>query len=280
MWPAGPAARAPGTLLGPGPPADRGREPARRQLRRRRRLQHVEARGRRWRHPGLRRTDPPAAARAAPRPDDPRTGRCGNGPSSSPSRRPGALSARPVASVAGWTGRANDVPDAATSAGLAGGHRRRRRSGAVQPMGPGRPARLRTRPRPVLLERTFERLGALAGDQAPWIQGCARTGTGGRGGSGRGGTSQPLFRVPLLVEEQEVLAAELADRGLDVGYVYDPPWTTTLGRHSPSRHRRPLVGEPRPPPSIPCSPAPCSTPSRPYQPACRPARLPEAPNRV
>jgi hypothetical protein len=35
--------------------------------------------------------------------------------------------------------------------------------------------------------------------------------------------TQPLFRVPLFVEDRDAAIAALADRGVIVGYLYDPP---------------------------------------------------------
>lgn len=37
------------------------------------------------------------------------------------------------------------------------------------------------------------------------------------------GAAQPLFRVPLLVEERDGVVAALERRGIGTGYVYDPP---------------------------------------------------------
>ncbi|KAA6217986.1 DegT/DnrJ/EryC1/StrS family aminotransferase [Streptomyces filamentosus] len=44
-----------------------------------------------------------------------------------------------------------------------------------------------------------------------------------------GGPVQPLFRVPLLVEDREAAAAALARRGIPVGYLYDPPLDAYAG---------------------------------------------------
>ncbi|MGW1883206.1 DegT/DnrJ/EryC1/StrS family aminotransferase [Streptomyces sp. NPDC001970] len=77
------------------------------------------------------------------------------------------------------------------------------------------PARHRRTAR--LLDRLDERLAAhLAGTErllaSPW------------GAPGPGsGPVQPLFRVPLLVEDRDAAIAALARRRITTGYLYDPP---------------------------------------------------------
>jgi hypothetical protein len=59
-----------------------------------------------------------------------------------------------------------------------------------------------------------------------WARPAVREGPGSRpatGGSGRTGTAQPLFRVPLLVADRDAAIRALARRGIVVGYLYDPP---------------------------------------------------------
>jgi hypothetical protein len=55
------------------------------------------------------------------------------------------------------------------------------------------------------------------------------------------GPVQPLFRVPLLVEERDAVLAELLRRQLPVGYVYDPPLDDYAG---------PRFTEPSPDPEV------------------------------
>ncbi|MFI1397317.1 DegT/DnrJ/EryC1/StrS family aminotransferase [Streptomyces sp. NPDC020681] len=45
----------------------------------------------------------------------------------------------------------------------------------------------------------------------------------------RPGPAQPLFRVPLLVEDREAAIAALARHGITVGYLYDPPLDAYAG---------------------------------------------------
>jgi hypothetical protein len=37
------------------------------------------------------------------------------------------------------------------------------------------------------------------------------------------GPAQPLFRIPLLVEDRDAVLAELLRRQVPAGYIYDPP---------------------------------------------------------
>ncbi|MFF2523607.1 DegT/DnrJ/EryC1/StrS family aminotransferase [Streptomyces liangshanensis] len=72
-------------------------------------------------------------------------------------------------------------------------------------------------------------------------------GGGERGGSGErggGGTAvQPLFRVPLLVQDRDAAIAALARRRITTGYLYDPPLDTYAGEifTDPSPHPAPAA---------------------------------------
>jgi DegT/DnrJ/EryC1/StrS aminotransferase family len=81
----------------------------------------------------------------------------------------------------------------------------------------------RMRPRPVLLERTLDRLRTLAGDRARRVEGVRALGALDAAVPAAAARPWPLFRVPLLVEGRDALVGELADSGIDVGYIYDPP---------------------------------------------------------
>jgi hypothetical protein len=81
----------------------------------------------------------------------------------------------------------------------------------------------RMRPRPVLLERTLNHLRTLASDRVRRIEGVHALGALDAAASAVAARPQPLFRVPLLVEQRDALVGELADRGIDIGYIYDPP---------------------------------------------------------
>ncbi|MEF9883306.1 DegT/DnrJ/EryC1/StrS family aminotransferase [Streptomyces sp. P9-A4] len=83
----------------------------------------------------------------------------------------------------------------------------------------------RLRPGPGRLRRTTRRLAGLDG-----VLDAHRAGTerllateygGGHGGSRE--EVQPLFRVPLLVDDRDAAVAALARRRITTGYLYDPP---------------------------------------------------------
>ncbi|MGW7285071.1 DegT/DnrJ/EryC1/StrS family aminotransferase [Streptomyces sp. NPDC054847] len=85
------------------------------------------------------------------------------------------------------------------------------------------PGRLRLRRTERLLARLDERLAAhLTGTQrlldTPWA-------------APRPGPAQPLFRVPLLVEDRTAATAALARHRIPVGYLYDPPLDRYAGDH-------------------------------------------------
>jgi hypothetical protein len=101
----------------------------------------------------------------------------------------------------------------------------------------------RMRPRPVLLERTLDRLGTLASDRARRLEGVHALGALDAAAPAAAAPPRPLFRVPLLVEERDALVGELADRGIDVGYIYDPPLDDYAGA---------AFAEPSPSPAVAC----------------------------
>ncbi|MFE9595427.1 DegT/DnrJ/EryC1/StrS family aminotransferase [Streptomyces sp. NPDC006294] len=85
------------------------------------------------------------------------------------------------------------------------------------------PGRIRMRRTQRLLAGLDERLAAhLRGTQrlsdTPWAV-------------PRPGPAQPMFRVPLLVEDRAAAAAALARRRIAVGYLYDPPLDVYAGDH-------------------------------------------------
>jgi hypothetical protein len=101
----------------------------------------------------------------------------------------------------------------------------------------------RMRPRPVLLERTLDRLRTLASDRSRRVEGVHALGALAAAAPAAAARPRPLFRVPLLVEERDALVGELADRGIDVGYVYDPPLDDYAGA---------AFAEPSPSPAVAC----------------------------
>ncbi|MET7615780.1 DegT/DnrJ/EryC1/StrS family aminotransferase [Streptomyces sp. NPDC005408] len=84
-----------------------------------------------------------------------------------------------------------------------------------------RPGRLRLRRTERLLTRLDSRLaGHRAGTQLLSATEWALPGPG---------PAQPLFRVPLLVEDRDVAIAALARRRITTGYLYDPPLDAYAG---------------------------------------------------
>ncbi|WP_446040807.1 DegT/DnrJ/EryC1/StrS family aminotransferase [Streptomyces sp. SID1121] len=63
------------------------------------------------------------------------------------------------------------------------------------------------------------------------------------GGARDGAEVQPLFRVPLLVEDRDAAVAALARRRITTGYLYDPPLDTYAGEvfTDPSPHPAPAA---------------------------------------
>jgi hypothetical protein len=75
-----------------------------------------------------------------------------------------------------------------------------------------------------VLERTLRRLEDLDADCARRIEGVRRLRSLPIAAPAvRRGDPQPLFRVPLLVDERTTVAAKLERRLTAIGYIYDPP---------------------------------------------------------
>ncbi|MGA5871081.1 DegT/DnrJ/EryC1/StrS family aminotransferase [Streptomyces cinereoruber] len=88
----------------------------------------------------------------------------------------------------------------------------------------------RLRPGPAKLRRTGRRLARLDGVLAAHRAGTARLLAGEYGsGAGADAEAQPLFRVPLLVEDRDAAVAALARRRITTGYLYDPPLDAYAG---------------------------------------------------
>ncbi|WP_309050192.1 DegT/DnrJ/EryC1/StrS family aminotransferase [Streptomyces sp.] len=85
----------------------------------------------------------------------------------------------------------------------------------------------RLRPGTVRLRRTRARLARLDTVLAAHREGTARLLQSEYGPGG--GPAQPLFRVPLLVEDRDAAVAALARHRITVGYLYDPPLDTYAG---------------------------------------------------
>ncbi|MER7997975.1 DegT/DnrJ/EryC1/StrS family aminotransferase [Streptomyces sp. NPDC095613] len=102
-----------------------------------------------------------------------------------------------------------------------------------------RPSRVRLRRTARLLAGLDERLTAhrsgtrrlLASPwAAPWAGPGAGPGADSGADSGAGeGEGQPLFRVPLLVEDRDAAVAALARHRITTGYLYDPPLDAYAG---------------------------------------------------
>jgi dTDP-4-amino-4,6-dideoxygalactose transaminase len=89
----------------------------------------------------------------------------------------------------------------------------------------------RMRPPAGLLERALRRLRDLDADRARRIDGVARLRTLPMAAPAvRNGDPQPLFRVPLLVDDRPAMIAKLERRVLSTGYIYDPPLDDYAGR--------------------------------------------------
>jgi DegT/DnrJ/EryC1/StrS aminotransferase family len=75
-----------------------------------------------------------------------------------------------------------------------------------------------------LLERIVRHLHAMHADRDRRIEGVNRLRTlEAVAPAVRKGDPQPLFRVPLLVDDRDALTVELERRLLGIGYIYDPP---------------------------------------------------------
>ncbi|MFB7592947.1 DegT/DnrJ/EryC1/StrS family aminotransferase [Streptomyces sp. NPDC056169] len=82
----------------------------------------------------------------------------------------------------------------------------------------------RLRPGPGRLRRTTRKLARLDDVLAAHRAGTARLRASEYGTPGaQDGPEQPLFRVPLLVEDRDAAIAALARHRITTGYVYDPP---------------------------------------------------------
>jgi dTDP-4-amino-4,6-dideoxygalactose transaminase len=75
-----------------------------------------------------------------------------------------------------------------------------------------------------VLRHALRRLQSLDADTARRNEGVARLRTLPQvARAAREGEPQPLFRVPLLVDDREAMVARLERRVLGIGYIYDPP---------------------------------------------------------
>jgi dTDP-4-amino-4,6-dideoxygalactose transaminase len=82
----------------------------------------------------------------------------------------------------------------------------------------------RVRPSGILLERALRRLRNLDADLARRVEAVDRLRALPMVAAGvRNEPPQPLFRVPLLLEDREAMIAKLERRILHIGYIYDPP---------------------------------------------------------
>jgi hypothetical protein len=82
----------------------------------------------------------------------------------------------------------------------------------------------RLQPSPGQLERILRRLGKLETDRARRIEGVDQLRAFPFAAPAvRSGAPQPLFRVPLLIDDRRAAIARLERRILGVGYIYDPP---------------------------------------------------------
>lgn len=86
----------------------------------------------------------------------------------------------------------------------------------------------RLRPGGLRLRRTERLLTRLDHRLAGHLEGVRRL-SATRWALPRPGPAQPLFRVPLLVEDRDAAIAALARRRIGVGYLYDPPLDVYAG---------------------------------------------------
>jgi hypothetical protein len=100
----------------------------------------------------------------------------------------------------------------------------------------------RLQPSAALLERALRRLRNLDADRARRVEGVDRLRELPTAAAAvRKGDPQPLFRVPLLVEDRGAMIARLERRILNIGYIYDPPLDDYAG---------PEFAEPSPAPDV------------------------------
>lgn len=98
-------------------------------------------------------------------------------------------------------------------------------------------------PKPVAtLRGTLQRLRQLDGQRAQRVQSVERLCELGVTASGvRDGKVQPLFRVPLLIEDRDAVRTALTGPSISVDYIYDPPLDDYAG---------PAFAEPSPDPGV------------------------------
>jgi hypothetical protein len=100
----------------------------------------------------------------------------------------------------------------------------------------------RLQPSATLLERALRRLRDLDADRARRLEGVDRLRDLPIAAAAvRKGDPQPLFRVPLLVEDRGAMIVRLERRILSIGYIYDPPLDDYAG---------PEFAEPSPAPDV------------------------------
>jgi dTDP-4-amino-4,6-dideoxygalactose transaminase len=100
----------------------------------------------------------------------------------------------------------------------------------------------RVQPSAMMLERALRRLRRLDADQARRVEGVDKLRALPMVAPAvRKGDPQPLFRVPLLVEDRDALIAKLQRHILSIGYIYDPPLDDYAG---------PAFAEPSPAPEV------------------------------
>jgi hypothetical protein len=82
----------------------------------------------------------------------------------------------------------------------------------------------RVRPSPLLLDWTLRRLRRLEAERARRTEGVERLRSLPLAAPAvREGDPQPLFRVPVLIDDREAAIATLERRMAGIGYIYDPP---------------------------------------------------------
>jgi dTDP-4-amino-4,6-dideoxygalactose transaminase len=100
----------------------------------------------------------------------------------------------------------------------------------------------RVQPSTILLGRALRRLRDLEADRVRRIEAVERLRTLPMVAAGvRNGSPQPLFRVPLLLEDRDPVIAKLERRIHNIGYIYDPPLDDYAG---------PAFAEPSPAPDV------------------------------
>jgi dTDP-4-amino-4,6-dideoxygalactose transaminase len=100
----------------------------------------------------------------------------------------------------------------------------------------------RAQPSPILLERALRRLRHLDADEARRVEGVNQLRALPMAAPAvRNGVPQPLFRVPLLVDDRATLITKLERRIRSIGYIYDPPLDDYAG---------PAFADPSPAPDV------------------------------